>query len=120
VYRADWNVLDTALLWTFTSDGKGATQPRRLEANCGVRLFWMGDTVVLVASPYFSDLRWTGGKHPPTGPCRVTAVTLRGGLQTWMVKGNFEWDGVWYQQGRRFAYVDRYRGYAAMFRVPMQ
>jgi hypothetical protein len=120
VYRADWNVLDTALLWTFTSDGKGATQPRRLEANCGERLFWMGDTVVLVASPYFSDLRWTGGKHPPTGPCRVTAVTLRGGLQTWMVKGNFEWDGVWYQQGRRFAYVDRYRGYAAMFRVPMQ
>jgi hypothetical protein len=120
VYRADWHIPDTALLWTFTSGGKGAARPRRLKANCGDRPFWSGDTVLLIASPYFTDQRWTANKQPPAGPCRVTAVTLRGGVRTWFVKGSFEWDDVWYQQGRSFAYVDRSRGYAAVFEVPIQ
>ena len=119
VYRADWNVLDTSLLWTFTRDGIGAAQPRRLKANCDGKLFWMGDTVVLIESPCFSDLRWTSDKCPPAGPCRVTTETVRGVLQIWMVEGDFGWEDVWYRQGRRFASVDRSRGYAAVFEVPV-
>ena len=120
VYRADWDVVDTALLWTFTSAGRGAARPRRLETNCGDRPFWMGDTVVLIASPHFTNLRWTANKQPTPGPCKVTVVTLRGRLQTWFVKGSFEWDNIWYQQGRRFAYVDKSGGHATVLEVPVK
>jgi hypothetical protein len=118
VYRADWDVVDTALLWTFTSAGKGSSKPRRLEANCGERPFWTGDTVILIAAPYFTDRRWSG-KQPTPGPCRVTAVSPSGGVQTWFVRGVFTWHKDWYQQGRRFAYVDKTGGHAAVFEVPM-
>jgi hypothetical protein len=121
VYRVDWDVPDSALLWVFTRDGKAAAQPRRLEANYGENLFWMGDTVVLVASPYLPDLRkWIHQKPWSVGPCKVTAVTLRGHLQTWMVQGRFGGDDVWYQQGRHLVCVDKSRGYAAVFQVPVQ
>ena len=120
VYRADWDVVDTALLWTFTSAGQGSSRPRKLVTNCGERPFWTGDTILLIAAPYFSDLHWTANKEPTPGPCRVTAVAPRGGLQTWFVKGVFRWANVWCQHRRSFAYVDKSRSHAVVFEVPIK
>ncbi|MCX6843494.1 MAG: hypothetical protein NTX53_14570 [candidate division WOR-3 bacterium] len=120
VYRADGHVLDTALLWTFTSDGEGAVKPRRLKANCDGRPFWMGDTVVLIESPYYTDLHWTANKQPPAGPCRVTAVPRRGRVQTWMVKGRFGEGSNWFQQGRYLASVNKSGGDVVVFQVPVK
>jgi hypothetical protein len=120
VYRTDWDVVDTALLWTFSGDGKGSTKPRRLSANAGDQPFWAGSTVLLIASPYFTDSHWRAAKQPTPGPSRVMAVAPRGLTRTWFVKGVFQWNKDWYQQGRRFAYVDKSGGHAVVFEVPIR
>jgi hypothetical protein len=78
----------------------------------------MGDTAVLVASPGVPGNR--GDKMYQTGPCKAFAVTLNGDMRTWMVPGRFGRLGVWYQQGRSLAYVDKDLGYFAIFQVPVQ
>jgi hypothetical protein len=81
-------------------------------------MFWMGDTVVLIASPGVPGHR--GDKMYQTGPCVALAATLNGDTRTLTVPGRFGRLGVWYQQGRSLAYVDKDMGYFAVFRVPMQ
>jgi hypothetical protein len=121
VYRVDRDVPDSALLWVLTRDGEEDAPARKLATNYAQNLFWMGDTVVLVASPFLPNPQeWIHDKPYQRGACRVIAVTLRGNMQTWAVPGRFGQLGAWYQQGRHLVYVDRGFGYAAVFQVPVQ
>jgi hypothetical protein len=117
LYRADSYGPGAAMLWSFTSDGKAATKPRRLDANYGEQLFWMGDTVVLATTPYVDSVEERlRGKHSFAGQVRITAVPLRGRVQKWMVDGRFREGSQWSAQGRCLACVADY--YAAVFEVP--
>ncbi|MBN2466115.1 hypothetical protein JXD38_10895 [candidate division WOR-3 bacterium] len=117
LYRVGERVPDSLLLRVLARDAKEVTPPYRLESDYLDNMFWMGDTVVLVASPGVPGDR--GGKMYQTGPCKALAVTLNGDARTLTVPGVFGRLGVWYQQGRTLAYVDRHMGYFAVFRVPM-
>jgi len=110
----------STMLSIITGDGEPAFPSLRLEAGSGVNLSWTGDTAVLIALARVPDRAFSSDKLPPLGPYRVTAVTPSGGVRTWTVKGRFGSDDILYQQGRRFAAVGRYRGYAAVFQLPMQ
>jgi hypothetical protein len=118
MYHADSDVPDSATLSILTRDGTLARPARRLARYYTERLFWMGDTVVLVASPYVPDMRkWTHDKPLQSGPCKVTAVTLSGKTHEWTVPGRFGQLGHWYQQGRQLGYVG---SHIAVFQVPVQ
>jgi hypothetical protein len=119
IYRADSCGPSAAMLWVLTKDGKMAAKPRRLDANYDERLFWMGDTVVLATTPYVDSLpERLRGKRWFLGPSRITAVPLRGRVQTWMVDGRFREGSEWFAQGRCLACVSG--GYAAVFEVPIR
>lgn len=121
VWRDDRGVPDSALLSVIARNGEPTAPSRKLETDYAQNLFWMGDTVVMVASPFLPNpKKWMSDKPYHTGPCRVIAVTSRSGIQTWTVPGRFGQLGVWYLQGRSFAYVDRDRGYYAVFQVPVK
>lgn len=118
VYRSENAVPDSGLLWILTRDGAWAAPARRLETNYARSLFWMGDTVVLAASPYLPNTRERiRGKPLQTGPCRVIAATLSGKIRSWIVPGRFGEHGRWHQQGRRLGYVGFH---TAVFQVPVQ
>jgi hypothetical protein len=117
-YLVGRNVADSVLLRILTSGGEEIAPARRLESDYVDNMFWMGDTVVLVASPGVTGNK--GDKMYQTGPCKAFAVTLNGDMQTWMVPGRFGRLGVWYQQGRSLAYVDKDMDYFAVFQVPVK
>ena len=120
MYSIDSEVPDSATLWIVTRDGTLAIPARRLAASYTERLFWMGDTVVLVASPYVPDRRKRPtGPRFEQGPCKVTTVTLSGETQESTVTGHFGELGGWYQQGRHLAYLDTQLHYFAVFLVPV-
>jgi hypothetical protein len=119
LYRINSEVPDSAMLWVFTRDGKMAGKPRTLETNYARHMFWMGDTVVLVAAPFLPSPReWMYDKPYQNGPCKVIAVPPRGKTQTWIVPGRFGQYQEWQRQGRQLAYVERSNGHAVVFRVP--
>jgi hypothetical protein len=121
MYRADSYGPGSAMLWVFTRDGRSAAKPRKLDANYGEQLFWMGDTVVLATTPYVDSLQERlRDKHWFVGPSRVTAVPLRGRGQTWIVKGRFGEGSDWFQQGRCLASVCKSVGDAVVFQVPVK
>ncbi len=121
MYRIDSEVPDSATLWIVTRDGTLASPATRLAASYTERLFWMGDTAVLVASPYVPDRRqWPIGPRFEQGPCKVTTITLSGKTQELTVTGHFGELGGWYQQGRHLAYLDTQLHYFAVFLVPAQ
>ena len=107
---------DSVLLRVLTRDTMEVAPPRTLVSDYVDNMFWMGDTVMLVASPGVPE--YGGGKTYQRGSCKVFALTLTGHTQTWMVPGRFGRLGVWYQQGRDLAYVDKDMGYFAVFQVP--
>ena len=117
-YLVGRDVADSVLLRILTSGGEELAPARRLESDYVDNMFWMGDTVVLVASPGVPGYK--GDKMYQTGTCKAFAVTLNGDMRTWMVPGRFGRLGVWYQQGRSLAYVDKDLGYFAIFQVPVQ
>jgi hypothetical protein len=121
MYRRDNEVPDSATLWTVACDGTLVGPAQRLAASYTERMFWMGDTVVLVASPHVPDMRKRMHDKPlQRGSCKVTAVVPSGKIQEWTVTGLFGRLGGWFQQGRNLAYVDTQLSYFAAFQVPMQ
>jgi hypothetical protein len=117
-YLVSRDAADSVLLRVLTRDAKEVAPPLRLESGYVDNMFWMGDTVVLVASP--GEPGDKGNKMYQRGPCKAFAVTLNGGMRTWTVPGRFGRLGVWYQQGRSLAYVDKDMGYYAVFQVPVK
>jgi hypothetical protein len=121
MYRRDVDVPDSATLWGVNRDGRLASPARRLAASYTEHLFWMGDTVVLVASPYDPNMRKRMHDKPlGRGSCKVTAVALSGKTQEWTVPGLFGQLGGWHQQGRTLAYIDTELSYYAVFQVPVK
>jgi len=117
LYRVGESAPDSLLLRVLTRDAKKVAPPRSLVSDYIDNMFWMGDTVVLVASPGVTENK--GGKMYQIGSCAALAVTLNGDTRTLTVPGRFGRLGVWYQQGRCLAYVDTQMSDYAVFRVPM-
>lgn len=120
MYRRDIEVPDSATLWEVNRDGRLASPARRLAATYSEHLFWLGDTVVLVSSPYYPDMRGRPQDMPLSrGPCKATAVAPSGKTMEWIVPGLFGQLGVWHQQGRILAYIDTELSYYAVFQMPV-